>query len=63
MIMVKSRAESAQNYRTFEQFLHTLCPENRTLVRTRKKLNKKLNCSSLSVAFNETCINEGLLPE
>lgn len=29
----------------------------------QKKLNKKLNCSSLSVFFNETCLNEGLLPK
>ena len=52
--------ESARG--TFGQFLCTLTPKNKTLVRRREKILQKLSRLKLSVVFNKTCLYEGLLP-
>lgn len=61
--MANRLAESTWNQQNFREFLHSLSPENKTLVCIKEKHNKKLNKSTLSVLFNETCIKEGLLPK
>lgn len=48
--------EGIQNCGTLGQFLHALCPEGKALVWTQERLSGKLDCSSLSVVFDETYI-------
>lgn len=50
-------AKIAWIYRTFVRFLYTKCTENWT----QKKIKSKVNRSTLSVVFKETCIKERLL--
>lgn len=59
--MTKRISKSTWFYRTFEQFLHTSCPEKKTLIQTQEKSTKEHN--HLSVVFNANCIKEKLLPK
>ena len=54
--------ESAQQVLSFGQFIHKLNQKHKILVRKREKCLNKLTRLKMSVVFNETCLNEGLLP-
>ena len=63
--MMAEEEKSAESTRTSSigQFLRTLSPDIRSLVRTQEKNYIKRSRRSLSVIFNNICLNEKLLPK
>ena len=53
-------SESARN--NFGKFIHQFQPETKTLIRKLKRKLIKLYRQNVSLLFNETCLNERLLP-
>ena len=52
--------ESARD--NFGKFIHQFQPETKTLIRNLERILDKLYRQNLSLLFNETCLNERLLP-
>ena len=59
-MMAYEGSESAWD--TFGKFIHQFQPETKTLIRKLKRILNKLYRQNLSLLFNETCLNEQLLP-
>ena len=53
-------SESAQD--NFGKFIYQFQPETKKLIRKLEKILNKLYWQNLSLLFNETCLNEWLLP-
>ena len=60
MMIAYERSESAWD--NFGKFPHQFQPETNTLIRKLKRILIKLYRQNLSLLFNETCLNEQLLP-
>ena len=50
------------NFRNFGQFLNTLDVSLKQIIRKKENLINKLNRVKSAILFNETCLNEKLLP-
>ena len=46
----------------FGKFIYQFQPETKTLIRKLERIPNKLYRQNLSLLFNETCLNERLLP-
>ena len=46
----------------FGKFIYQFQPEIKTLIRKLERILNKLSKQNLSLLFNETCLNERLLP-
>ena len=58
--MAYEGSESARDI--FGKFLNQFQPETKTLIRKLERILNKLYRQNLSLLFNETCLNEWLLP-
>ena len=58
-MMAYEGSESAQD--NFGKFIHQFQPETKTLIRKLKRIFIRLYRQSLSLLFNETCLNERLM--
>ena len=59
-MMAYEGSESAWD--NFGKFIHQFQPETKTLIRKLKRILIKLYRQNMSILFNETCLNEWLLP-
>ena len=59
----RNASQNAFNAPTIGELLHQLSVFNKSLVRKLEKCNKKLIQNKYDILFNETCINEELLPK
>ena len=59
--MAYERSESAWD--NFGKFIHQFTPETKTLIRKVKRILIKLYRQNVSLLFNQTCLNERLLPK
>ena len=59
-IMAYEGSESAQD--NFGKFIHQFQPKTKTLNRKLKRILIKLYRQNVSLLFNQTCLNEWLLP-
>ena len=55
--------ETSGNIINFGNLLLSLPAEEKTLIRKLEKQLYKLNAAETAVTFNNTCVNEGLLPK
>ena len=60
LMMAYEGPKSARD--NFGKFIHQFQPETETPIRKLEEILKKLYRQNLSLAFNETCLNERLLP-
>ena len=60
LIMAYKGSESAQD--NFGKFIHQFQPETKTLIRKLERILIKLYKQNVSLLFNQTCLNERLLP-
>ena len=60
LLMANEGSESAQD--NFGKFIHQFQPETKTLIRKLERILIKLYRQNGSLLFNETCLNERLLP-
>ena len=58
--MAYERHESARN--NFGKFIYQFQPKTKTLVRKLERILIKSYRQNVSLSFNQTCLNEGLLP-
>ena len=58
--MAYERSEGAQD--NFGKFIHQFQPETRTLIRKLERILIKLYRQNVALLFNQTCLNEKLLP-
>ena len=58
--MAYERFESAQE--KFDKFIHQFQPETKTLFAKLKRILMKLYKQNVSCLFNQTCLNEKLVP-
>ena len=49
-------------YLNFGKFIHQFQPETKTLIRKLERILTKLYRQNVSLLFNQTCLNERLLP-
>ena len=47
----------------FGKFIHQFQPETKTLIRKLERILRKLYRQNMSLLFNQTCLNERLLPK
>ena len=59
-MMAYERPKSAWN--NFSKFIKQLQAKTKTLVRKLERILIKLNRQNVPLSFNQTCLNEGLLP-
>ena len=59
-MMACERFESAWD--NFGKFIHRFQPETKILIRKLERILIKLYRQNVSLLFNQTCLNEGLLP-
>ena len=59
-MMAYEAAESAQD--NFGKFIYQFQPETKTLIRKLERILNELYRQNVSLLFNETCLNERLLP-
>ena len=59
-MMAYEMSESARY--NFGKFVHQFQPENKTLIRKLERILIKLNRQNVSLLFNQTRLNERLLP-
>ena len=60
LMMAYEESESTRD--NFGKFIYQLQPETKTLIRKLERILNKLYRQNLSLLFNETCLNERLLP-
>ena len=60
LMMAYERSESTQD--NFGKFLHQFQPETKTLIRKLERILIKLYRQNMALLFNQTCLNERLLP-
>ena len=56
----KKRSESTRD--NFSKFIHQFQPKTKTLIKKLERILIKLYRQNLSLLFNQTCLNERLLP-
>ena len=54
--------ESESAWDNFGKFIHQFQPETKTLIRKLERILIKLYRENVSLQFNQTCLNERLLP-
>ena len=59
-MMANERSKSTRD--NFDKFIHQLQRETKTLIRKLERILIKLYKQNLSLLFNQTYLNEGLLP-
>ena len=59
-MMAYERFKSGRD--NFDKFIYQFQPETKTLIRKRERILRKLYRQNMSLSFNQTCLNEGLLP-
>ena len=59
-MMAYERSESARD--NFGKFIHQFQTETKTLIRKLERILIKLYRQNVSLLFNQTCLNEQLLP-
>ena len=59
-MMAYEKFESAQD--NFGKFIHKFLPETKRLIRKLERILIKLFRQNVSLSFNQTCLNERLLP-
>ena len=59
-MMAYDRFESARD--NFGKFIHQFQPETKTLIRKLERILIRLYRQNVSLLFNQTCLNERLLP-
>ena len=60
LMMACEGSESVRD--NFRKFIYQFQPETKTLIRKLERILNKLYRQNLSISFNETCLNERLLP-
>ena len=62
-MMAQSRAESTRDTYNYGQYINQFPPNTIKVIRQFERIQKKICRHIMSIMFNETCINEEMLPK
>ena len=62
-MMAQSRAESTRDTYNYGQYINQFPPNTIKVIREFEWIQKKICRHKMSIMFNETCINEEMLPK